>query len=180
MIALSSKASPRRVAPVLYGRLVAQARDPALYGDLGVADTIEGRYEMIMLHMALLLMRLQREGRSRARLAQALLDYMAADLDRSIRELGVGDLSVARYMKRLGEGFYGRAAAYSEGLEQPDDQSLREILLRNVYAGTDPGGQILATFCAYVRRQGRRLTEQGIESVALGDLILDPVRGEPA
>ena len=177
MTALPSKAPPRRIAPLLYARVVQAAREPALYRDLKVPDTIEGRYEMIALHMALLLRRLQGQGRERLKLAQAILDYMAADFDRSIRELGVGDLSVARYMKRLGEGFYGRAGAYSEALERQDDSALSDALLRNVYAGTDPGQRILATLCGYVRRQAARLTEQAPESIASGEVSYQPVEG---
>jgi len=106
----------RRAASGLYGRAVDAARAPEFYRGYGVADTIEGRYEMIVLHIVLLLFRLRSSdqgrgpdrardsGKGRARLAQALVDFMAADLDRSIRELGVGDLSVSRFMKRLGEG----------------------------------------------------------------------------
>jgi cytochrome b pre-mRNA-processing protein 3 len=177
---LSPKAPPRRIAPLLYARLVQAAREPVLYRDLKVPDTIEGRYEMIALHMALLLGRLQQEGRARAKLAQALLDYMAADFDRSIRELGIGDLSVARYMKRLGEGFYGRAVAYSDALQRPDDSALSEALLRNVYAGTDPGKPILATFCGYIRRQAECLARQNSESIAGGEVGYDPVEGGAA
>jgi cytochrome b pre-mRNA-processing protein 3 len=178
LISLSRRALPRRVAPILYNKLVAAARAPALYRDLKVADTIEGRYEMVALHAALLLQRLQREGRTQARLAQAVLDFMAADLDRSMRELGIGDLSVARYMKRLGEGFYGRATAYSGALG--DSGALSGAILRNVYAGIDPGGPILAAFADYVRRQARQLDEQPIDSIAAGRLEFDPVDGGQA
>ncbi|HLG87863.1 MAG TPA: ubiquinol-cytochrome C chaperone family protein [Alphaproteobacteria bacterium] len=180
MTVLSPKAPPRRIAPLLYARLVQAARQPALYRDLKVPDTIEGRYEMVALHMALLLRRLQKEGRARAKLAQALLDYMAADFDRSIRELGIGDLGVARYMKRLGEGFYGRSGAYSDALQQQDDSALSQALLRNAYAGTDPGDPILAIFCTYVRRQAECLARQDSESIAAGEVGYDPVEGGSA
>lgn len=169
MISLSRLPSPRRIAPLLYGALVAAARQPDLYRDLKVADTIEGRYEMIALHAALLLRRIRTEGRRQAVLAQAVLDFMAADLDRSMRELGVGDLSVSRYMKRLGEGFYGRAAAYDAGLDEPDDApALSEALLRNVYGGIDPGDQILAAFARYVRILAQHLAGQPAEAIAAG------------
>ena len=114
----------RRAASELYTKSVAAARLPDFYAALAVPDTIEGRYEMIVLHIVLLLRRLRQPGEHQKRLAQALVDYMAADLDRSIRELGVGDLSVGKFMKRLGEGLYGRAAAYDKALDDRDPRAL--------------------------------------------------------
>jgi cytochrome b pre-mRNA-processing protein 3 len=99
-----------------------------------------------------------------------MVDTMAADLDRSIRELGVGDLSVARFMKRLGEGLYGRAAAYGTALDQDGDDALTSALLRNIYAGVDPGGDCLATLAAYVRRQDDFLNVQTPEQFSAGRL----------
>jgi cytochrome b pre-mRNA-processing protein 3 len=142
---------------------------------MAVSDTIEGRYEMIVLHVALLLRRLGVPDSGRARLAQAVVDFMAADLDRSIRELGVGDLSVSRFMKRLGEGLYGRATAYGGALESGDSAALGTALLRNVYAGIEPDGRILAAIGSYVRKQHEHLSLQPIARIALGDIdFLDP------
>jgi cytochrome b pre-mRNA-processing protein 3 len=180
LISLSRSPSPRRIAPLLYGKLVAAARAPAFYRDLNVPDTIEGRYEMIALHAALLLRRVREDGRKQAALAQAVLDFMAADWDRSIRELGVGDLSVARYMKRLGEGFYGRASAYDETLLHSDESAVSEALLRNIYGGTDPGGQILAVFAAYVTSQARHLSGQPSEAIAAGQIDFLSLNGDAA
>ena len=117
-IVFSRPTSSKRIAAELYSGVVTAARAPAFYAELGVPDTVEGRYEMIVLHVVLLLRRMRQPGAGQKRLSQALVDFMAADLDRSIRELGVGDMSVGKFMKRLGEGLYGRAAvaAYGAGL----------------------------------------------------------------
>jgi cytochrome b pre-mRNA-processing protein 3 len=168
---LTRSARVRRVAPLLYNALVAQARAPVFYSDLGVPDTIEGRYEMIVLHMALLLRRLRDGGAAQAPLAQAVVDFMASDLDRSMRELGVGDLSVARYMKRLGEGFFGRATAYDSALDgSAGAESLDVVVRRNLYDGASPGEPALATICAYVRQQRAGLAEQKLDAIAGGTL----------
>jgi cytochrome b pre-mRNA-processing protein 3 len=169
--------SSRQAAALLYNTVVAVARDPFFYRELAVPDTIEGRYEMIVLHVALLLRRLrdpQPVGRRRGRrgLAQAVVDYMAADLDRSMREIGVGDLSLARYMKNLGEGLYGRAAAYDAALDQGGAAMLATALLRNVYAGQEPGGHILAVFADYVGQQDSYLKTQHVDLFALGKIEL--------
>jgi cytochrome b pre-mRNA-processing protein 3 len=167
--------SPRRVAAQLYGGVVAAARAPYFYQHLAVPDTIEGRYEMIVLHLILALRRLREPPSRQRRLAQALMDYMAADLDRSIRELGVGDLGVARFMKRLGEGVYGRAAAYDSALDQNDTAALTKALLRNLYAGVEPEGRILAMIADYVENQWEYLRAQPIDGIARGSIdFLEP------
>jgi cytochrome b pre-mRNA-processing protein 3 len=164
----SRSTSPRRIAAELYSEIVAVSRAPAFYAELDVPDTIEGRYEMIVLHVVLLLRRLRAPGENRNRLAQALVDFMAADLDRSIRELGVGDMSVGKFMKWLGQGLYGRATAYDGALDNSDAVALEEAILRNIFDGYDPGDRILTTFACYVRAQNDHLAGLAIESIAVG------------
>ena len=175
---LSRFSSPRRTAAELYSDVVATARLPVFYAELGVPDTIEGRYEMIVLHVVLLLRRLRAPGEHQKRLAQALVDYMAADFDRSIRELGVGDLSVGKFMKRLGEGLFGRAAAYDKALDTADRAALQEALLRNIYDGEGPDDRILAAFAAYVENQHAHLSVQPIASIAEGIVEFQAIRIE--
>jgi cytochrome b pre-mRNA-processing protein 3 len=166
----------RRTAANLYAAAVAAARVPVFYRDLHVPDTIEGRYELIVLHVALLLRRLTRGASPAPRLAQAVVDIMAADLDRSIRELGVGDLSVGKFMKRMGEGLYGRASAYEAGL---DDglPAIEAALRRNVYAGLAPDGIALAVLARYVDDQDKHLAQLQASAIASGtvDFIAPPV-----
>jgi cytochrome b pre-mRNA-processing protein 3 len=170
----SRSTSPRRIAAELYSDVVAAARAPVFYADLAVPDTIEGRYEMIVLHIVLLLRRLRQPGTGQNRLAQALVDFMAADLDRSIRELGVGDMSVGKFMKRLGEGLYGRAAAYDKALDERDAQALEAAVLRNIFDGDDPGERILATIACYMQAQHDHLTGLAVEPIAAGHVAFKP------
>jgi len=170
----SLSSSPRRIAAELYGEAVAAARAPVFYADLAVPDTIEGRYEMIVLHVVLLLRRLRAPGAGQKRLAQALVDFMAADLDRSIRELGVGDMSVGKFMKRLGEGLFGRASAYDGALDNNDLQALESAVLRNIFDGYEPGERILATVARYVRAQNDHLAGQAVEPIAAGHVDFQP------
>lgn len=170
----SRSTSPRRIAAGLYSAVVAAARAPDFYAELGVPDTIEGRYEMIVLHVVLLLRRLRAPGADQKRLAQALVDFMAADLDRSIRELGVGDMSVGKFMKRLGQGLYGRAAAYDGALDNSDAAALEEAILRNIFDGYDPGDRILAIFARYVQAQNHYLAGLPVEPIAAGHVAFLP------
>ena len=102
----------RRVRPgtisTLYGTIVAQARLPCFYREYRVPDTVNGRLDLLVLHLALVLDRLADESQLRE-LGQALFDHFCTDMDRNLREIGIGDLSVPKHMQRVGEAFYGRA-----------------------------------------------------------------------
>ncbi|WP_293676615.1 ubiquinol-cytochrome C chaperone family protein [uncultured Phenylobacterium sp.] len=122
----------------LYARAVAQARTPALYADLGAPDTPEGRFEIYSLHVYLLLERLKDQGPPAADTAQGLFDTYVSALDNSLRELGVGDLSVGKRMRKLAEAFYGRIKGYEAALAAlPDRTALEALVARTVYAEAD-------------------------------------------
>ncbi|MBE9603370.1 ubiquinol-cytochrome C chaperone [Acetobacteraceae bacterium H6797] len=137
-----------RTGFLLYGGAVAAARAPHLYDALGVPDTVPGRFELVGLHVALLIRRLRRDGEKGQALAQAVFDAMFADMDLNLREMGVGDLSVGKKVKAAWEAFHGRAHAYDAPLDRRDAQALAEALARNIWAETltadAPGPQGLA------------------------------------
>jgi len=99
----------------LYGTIVAQARMPCFYRDYAVADTVNGRFDLLVLHLELVLYRLTDEPALKE-FGQALFDRFCQDMDHNLREMGVGDLSVPKEMRRIGEAFYGRAQAYRTAL----------------------------------------------------------------
>lgn len=143
----------------LYGAIVAQARSPAFYQTYRVPDSVTGRLEMIILHAVLVLRRLERENASWRELGQHLFDRFARDMDDNMREMGVGDLAVPRKMRRIGEAFYGRQAAYGAAVAAADDAPLAAALARNIFAGEleERGAARLA---AYSRRVIGHLAEQ--------------------
>jgi cytochrome b pre-mRNA-processing protein 3 len=154
----------------LYGTIVAQARANALYQHFGVPDTVNGRLEMILLHVVLLLRRLNVELDGTQR-GQAIFDLFCQDMDDNLREMGVGDLAVPREMRRIGEAFYGRQAAYVAALASSDPQALVEVLKRNVLDGAE-GAEMLA---GYVRAVAEALAARDINELRLGNLgFLDP------
>ena len=138
----------------LYGAIVAQARRPEFYGEFGVADTVEARFDMIVLHLALVLRRLQREPQGPA-LGRALLDAFGRDMDHNLREMGVGDLAVPKQMKRMMEAFYGRSRSYDGALAGDDPAALEQAVARNVFADGAAGGA--APLAAYVHRAAEQL-----------------------
>jgi cytochrome b pre-mRNA-processing protein 3 len=117
---------------------VAQARTAALYIDFGVADTVTGRFEMVTLHVILVLDRLERAGEAARPLGQAVFDLYVKDMDRSLRELGIGDLGVPKRMKKMAQAFYGRHDMYRQALSAGDAALLTDAIARNVYAGARP------------------------------------------
>ena len=121
----------------LYKIVVAQARNPGFYRDCAVPDTLDGRFEMIALHLFLVLHRLKGGDPATAAAAQDLHDLFFADMDQSLREMGAGDLGVGKRVKQMAKGFYGRIAAYEAGLEG-DGDALEQALRRNLYGTTDP------------------------------------------
>ena len=126
----------RHTAHALYGCIVERARDPVFYQEYRVPDTLDGRFDLLVLQCYLVLRRLRAAGEAGERLAQETFDVMIEDLDRNLREIGVGDLSVGKKVKVMARAFYGRVAAYEAGLaEDADDGALAEALRRNVYRG---------------------------------------------
>jgi cytochrome b pre-mRNA-processing protein 3 len=144
----------------LYGTIVAQARSPIFYTDFGVPDTVSGRFDMIVLHLVLFLNRLKLDSlaaKSRERsLGQEVFNLFCRDMDDNFREMGVGDLAVPREMRKVGEAFYGRAAAYEAALAA-DDRALIAALTRNIFGESSHDVQRLA---AYIREAVRQLASQ--------------------
>jgi cytochrome b pre-mRNA-processing protein 3 len=143
----------------LYGTIVAQARAPAFYQIYAVPDTVNGRLEMIMLHAVLFLHRVEGEAAPVRALGQGLFDHFCRDIDANMREMGVGDLAVPRKMRRVGEAFYGRQAAYRSALAASDEKPLEEVLERNVYADA-PNADAARRLAAYIREAVSRLAAQ--------------------
>jgi len=121
----------------LYGAVVTQARETAFYRDFGVADTAEGRYELVALHLVLVLERLGQSDIANEPLRRKLLETFITDMDDSMREMGVGDIGVAKRVKKAAGGIYTRAAAYRDALAGPDDVALHTALKTYLYEGRD-------------------------------------------
>ena len=169
------KPNPERIAAELaYKRIVEQARQPGFFLHGGVPDTVDGRFELICLHAFLYLHRLKGEQPRSARHGRRFAAAMFADFDRSLREMGTGDLSVGREVKRMAEAFYGRFAAYEEGLAA-DDAVLRPALARNLFGTTTPDPAQLTAMAGYVRGQATALRRQDAGALLAGDIAFgDP------
>ena len=160
----------------LYGKAVAAARDPFLYLDLLVPDTLDGRFDMIGLHNFLVIQRLKREPQPGPDLAQAVFDAMFADMDINLRELSVGDLSVGRKVRQMWEAFHGRAVAYSEAMERGDLPALDAALRRNVWRGEPIADAPVAAMCRLILAQDACLARQSFDSLRGGAAVFLPAK----
>lgn len=164
----------------LYRAAVAAARAPVFYARFGVPDTPDGRFDMIALHVFLALRRLQREqGPTRQdaqALAQALTDLMFADMDRNLREMGVGDLGVGRQVKALAAAFRGRVAAYGAALDRSDgEEGLALAIKRNIFRlDGDAAGQITSRIAQHIRNADAALAAQPWPALAAGTIDFPP------
>lgn len=145
----------------LYGAIVAQARQPAFYRDYDVPDTLDGRFELILLHLFLVLRRLDGEQAGRET-GQRVFDLFCRDMDQNLREMGIGDLKVPKEMRRIGEAFYGRAQAYEAAVTSADPGALPAALGRNIFGTDGADSRGAARLAAYVVDAAGRLGGQDI------------------
>ena len=155
----------------LYGAVVTQARDPLFYSRLGVADTPEGRYELVALHLVLLLERLGAADVADEPLRRKLIETFIEDMDDSMREMGVGDLNVPKRVKKAAGGLYTRADAYRDALGATDDAALLAALKTYLYIGRDePAARHVST---YVRAVSAGLRHQPGEDLKAGRVAFE-------
>lgn len=161
MISLPFRRPPKAASiDALYGMIVAQARSPAFYRDYGVPDTVDGRLDMILLHLVLLLRQLARNHGLAVGMmppvAKRIFDRFCQDIDDNFREMGVGDLTVPKKMRSVAEAFYGRAKVYENALADDNVAVLEAAVARNVFGASEPlpGAVRLA---AYMREASRKI-----------------------
>jgi cytochrome b pre-mRNA-processing protein 3 len=163
-----------RAAFQLYGAAVAAARDPYLYATLGIADTLDGRFDAIALYVFLLIRRLNADPEAGPPLAQAVFDAMFLDMDTNLREMGVGDLSVGRRNRAMWEAFHGRATAYEAAWDNHD--ALRAALARNIWRGAEPQAAAADSLLRLAKAQAACLAGQGAATLHQGEVRFLPAQ----
>ena len=161
----------RSQAETLYAALAEQSRAPEFYAAGGVPDTPEGRFDLLALHMVLIIDRLRPEAPETDRLVRLVQEVFFERLDSALREMGVGDLSVGRKIRALAEAFYGRYAAYAAGLKDAG-AGLEAALARNVFGSAD--AETAEHLAAYVRAARSHLAEAPTDAL---DAAVDGLAG---
>jgi len=165
MLSTLFKPRPAKTAgDALYAALAAQSREPAFYRAMGVADRIDARFELYCIHLALLLERLGGKGEQAEEVSQAALDAYVRSLDDVLREVGIGDLSMAKKMKAVASLLMGRLKNVRDALSPPDAAALAAYLSRTVYAEAGESADT-APLTAYILRAHEALAAQPLAEI---------------
>nr|WP_211113774.1 ubiquinol-cytochrome C chaperone family protein [Azospirillum picis] len=178
MVRIAGGGRSRRVAAVsgLFATVVSRAREPGFYSAFGVPDTLDGRFEMVALHLFLVMRRLKGQGAGAAKLSQSLYEAMVDDFEKSLMEMGAGDSGVPRRVKTMARGMAGRIRAYDEALSEPGDGRLEVALDNNLYGTVDPApAGALGAMAGYVRASAAALDAQPLEALLRGEARFAPV-----
>jgi len=168
ILSLFRKNSATEPVYAVYNSIVAQSRQPVFYADWGVPDTVTGRFDMISLHMALLFRRLRNGPKEGKAFSQSVFDLFFKDMDRSLREMGAGDLGVPKKIQKMGNIFFGLLAALNEAMDRNDEEALAAVISRNVFDGTDSPN--VRALVAYVLEHDAMLSAQSMEAIIAGDV----------
>ncbi len=168
-----------KMARQLYAAIVAQARHPVFYRHMGVADTIPGRFELVSLHMFIVLDRLANQGEASDQLAQQLVDVMFVDMDDVARETGVGDMGVGPRIKKLARSFQSRLEYYKQTIDGDEDGgfsrgTLSDALIEVFFAKDKAQMPKAEQLAAYVIEQKARVAQlSSAQMVAATKLFAD-------
>ena len=171
MFSLFRRSSNKAVIDRLHGEIMAGVRQPAFFIEYGVADTVEGRFELLCLLGTIAVKRIEVIDGLGPQIAQELTDSFFTHFDVALREMGVGDLTVPKKIKKMAQGWLGRGAAYRAAIAQDDAQALAVAIARNVYGdegrAADAGPKRLAR---YALAQDRAFANLTIEDATRGPL----------
>ncbi len=179
---LRNRQSPKVAAERIYEGIVDQARQPPFYSRFGIPDTLEGRYEMVALHLFLVHERLHAEAPLHNDLARALTERFVTDMDDCMREIGIGDMSVPKKVKRAAAGLLERVHDYRAALAQSSDDGLLAAIDHHAFSSKRPEDNPLphgqqasaAALAGYVRASLARLAPMQVE-----DIVRDGPRFAP-
>ena len=166
---LNKRKLVKQSAENLYSFAVSQGRTPWFYAQCGVTDDVNGRFEMIAMHVFLLLQRIKQSDIADSKLGQALFDVMFRDMDQSLREMGAGDLGVGKRVKAMAKSFYGRVAAYEAALDDPS--VLAEVVIKNVYGGDRDYIENAKDLADYINLQAAHLKNLSKSDLLSGQMV---------
>ncbi|TCL70304.1 ubiquinol-cytochrome C chaperone family protein [Rhizobium sp. BK251] len=162
-----------------YSALTATARMPVFYTDLNVPDTVMGRFEMLSIVMILFFRRTRTSQVSGQEIAQEIVDAFFQDIDHSIRELGIGDTSVPKRMKKLAGMFYGRLESYSAAMDGADAEGLASALRRNIYPEQQANAPDMRRLADWMMGAEASLAAVTEAEIATGSAVMPaPAQGE--
>ncbi len=148
-----------------YVDLVEQARSPYFYNECGIADTLDGRFDIIVLHMFLLTRHIKDDE---PEFLRAVWEVFFSDMDRSLREMGASDTGIGKRIKKMAQAFYGRIDAYSSSIE--NEPEFKESLKRNLYRNNSATDEQVTLVLSYIKRNLTNLKNQNTASIIAGNI----------
>lgn len=158
------------VAHDLFGHIMDQSREPVFYKKFAVADNLDGRFDLMALHMAIVIEKINHsENKEQVlKLKQILQEIMFDNLDLTMREIGVGDMGVGKKVKAMAEAFYGRMKVYKEHLNSKDHGEMADALSRNLYRENEIDENVLSDMTTYAFDQYQNVLNQNEKDVFSG------------
>lgn len=170
MLNLFKKSPDPDALHAVYRAIVAQSRQPVFYAQWGVPDTVTGRFDVLSLHMGLVFRRLGGQGKPATDFSQSLFDLFFKDMDRNLREMGAGDLSVPKKIRDMGNLFYGLTTKLNEAMGRGDRAEVESVLKRNLFADREDAD--VAALADYLEAEYSKLSRQAVEAIIGGRVLL--------
>jgi cytochrome b pre-mRNA-processing protein 3 len=171
ILSLFRKTTAPEPVYAVYRAIVAQSRQKRFYADWSVPDTVTGRFDMISLHLALLFRRLRHDDAGGKDFSQAVFDLFFKDMDRSLREMGAGDLAVPKKIQKMGNIFFGLLAALNDAMDRKDLPALEAVLSRNVFDGAS--GEHIYALAEYLLAEDIKLSTQSAATITAGAIAFE-------
>jgi cytochrome b pre-mRNA-processing protein 3 len=168
----AGRAARKEAAEKIYDAIVAQSRNPAFYLRCNVPDTLSGRFDMLVIHMFVVLQILKLGGREGQLLAQEIVEAFIREMDTMVRDLGVSDRNVPKEVRKIAQLFYGQLLAYSTALQRNDTKGLANEVWKSFQSGEGAGGAQIAadSLSTYMRQAIKNIQEMPLNMLLQGNI----------
>ena len=156
----------------IYQKIVNFSRNKIFYTKYNVPDTIDGRFDMLVLITIIVVYRLSKIKNEGSELSQMIFDVVFKDLDYSLRELGAGDVSVANNMKKLISSYMGRQKIYVKAFKSKDEKLLALAFKNNIFRNKDQKKNLISLLSNNIFRINKKLHLIEDKKILIGDFDL--------
>jgi cytochrome b pre-mRNA-processing protein 3 len=168
----AGRAARKEAAEKIYDAIVAQSRNPAFYLRCGVPDTLSGRFDMLVIHMFVVLQILKLGGREGQLLAQEIVEAFIREMDTMVRDLGVSDRNVPKEVRKIAQLFYGQLLAYSTALQRNEAKGLANEVWKSFQSGEGASSASIAAeaISTYMRQAIKNIQEMPLNMLLQGNI----------
>jgi cytochrome b pre-mRNA-processing protein 3 len=171
----SERAARRDAAEKIYDAIVAQSRNPVFYVRCGVPDTLSGRFDMLVIHMFIVMQNLKLGGKEGELLGREIVEAFVKEMDSMVRDLGVMDLQVPQEVRKIASLFYGQLIVYTDAVEKKNRQALAEAVWKSFHSGDESANVAANELADYILRGIRNISEMPLNMLLQGNLMFPEV-----